>query len=88
MCVKTGSNVCMLLHVRAKSSTFVTKIKIVSEMIEEERLTPFERFRERHERFDLLCEWLECHWEDVVLYILSAVILVLIAIFMLIICSA
>ena len=89
MCVKTGSNVCMLLHIRAKSSTFVTKIKIASEMIEEEeRLTPFERFRERHERFDLLCEWLECHWEDVVLYVLSAVILVLIAIFMLIMCSA
>ena len=57
-------------------------------MKEKERLTPFGRFRERHEHIDGLCEWLECHWEDVVLYVLSAVILVLIAIFMLIMCSA
>ena len=55
---------------------------------ENERLTPFERFRERHERIDVLCEWLEEHWEDVVLYGLSAVILVLIIVFVLIICNA
>ena len=46
--------------------------------MKEEKLTPFERFRERHERIDGLCSWLEDHWEDVVLYSLSAVILVLI----------
>lgn len=54
---------------------------------ENERLTPFERFRERNERFDNLCEWLSDHWEDVVLYGLSTVILVLIVIFVLIMCS-
>ena len=57
-------------------------------MKENERTSFFQRLRERNERFDNLCEWLECHWEDVVLYVLSAVILVLIAIFMLIMCSA
>ena len=57
-------------------------------MKEKERLTPFERFRERHEHIDNLCSWLEDHWEDVVLYSLSAVILVLIIIFVLIMCSA
>ena len=55
---------------------------------EKERLTPFERFRERHERIDGLCDWLEEHWEDVVLYSLSAAIFVLITIFVLIMCSA
>ena len=57
-------------------------------MKEKERLTPFERFRERHARIDGLCEWLEDHWEDVVLYGLSIAILVLIVIFVLIICAA
>ena len=55
---------------------------------EKERLTPFDRFRERHERIDGLCDWLEEHWEDVVLYSLSAAIFVLITIFVLIMCSA
>ena len=55
---------------------------------EKERLTPFDRFRERHERIDGLCEWLEEHWEDVVLYSLSVAIFVLITIFVLIMCSA
>lgn len=57
-------------------------------MKEKERLTPFGRFRERHEHIDGLCEWLEDHWEDVVLYVLGTVILVLIVIFVLIMCSA
>ena len=57
-------------------------------MKEKERLTPFDRFRERHERIDGLCDWLEEHWEDVVLYSLSAAIFVLITIFVLIMCSA
>jgi len=57
-------------------------------MKENERLTPFDRFRERHERIDGLCDWLEEHWEDVVLYSLSAAIFVLITIFVLIMCSA
>ena len=57
-------------------------------MKEKERLTPFDRFRESHERIDGLCEWLEEHWEDVVLYSLSAAIFVLITIFVLIMCSA
>ena len=55
---------------------------------EKEKLTPFDRFRERHERIDGLCDWLEEHWEDVVLYSLSAAIFVLITIFVLIMCSA
>lgn len=53
-----------------------------------ERLTPFDRFRERHERMDNFCSWLEDRWEDVVLYGLSAIIFVLIVIFVLIMCSA
>jgi len=55
---------------------------------EKEKQTPFDRFRERHERIDGLCDWLEEHWEDVVLYSLSAAIFVLITIFVLIMCSA
>ena len=57
-------------------------------MKEKEKQTPFDRFRERHERIDGLCDWLEEHWEDVVLYSLSAAIFVLITIFVLIMCSA
>ena len=56
--------------------------------MKKERLTPFDRFRERHEHIDNLCSWLEDHWEDVVLYVLGTVILVLIVIFVLIMCSA
>ena len=56
--------------------------------MKEERLTWFDRFRERHKRIDGLCEWLEEHWENVVLYGLSAAILVLIVFLVLIMCSA
>ena len=57
-------------------------------MKEKERLTPFERFRERHEHIDNLCSWQEDHWEDVVLYGLGAIIFVLIVLFVLIMCAA
>jgi hypothetical protein len=56
-------------------------------MKEKERLTLFERFRERHEHIDNLCSWLEDHWEDVVLYGLGTVITALTVIFVLIMCS-
>ena len=55
---------------------------------ENERTSLFQRLRERHERFDNFCDWLEDHWEDVTLYVLGTVILVLIVLFVLIMCSA
>ena len=55
---------------------------------ENKRTSLFQRLRERHERFDNLCDWLEDHWEDVTLYVLGTVILVLIVLFVLIMCSA
>ena len=52
------------------------------------KMTSFERFRERHERLDNLCDWLEHHWEDVALYGLSTIIIVLLVLFVLIILYA
>ncbi len=57
-------------------------------MKEKERLTPFQRLRDHHENFDNFCFWLEGHWEDVVLYGLSTIIIVLTVLFFLILCNA
>ena len=56
--------------------------------MKEERLTPFERFRERHKRIDRLYSWLEEHWEDIVLCGLGSVVFVLIVTLVFIMFSA
>ena len=48
--------------------------------MEEERLSLLQRLRERHERINNLCYWLGNHWEDVVLYTLITIIIVLLVI--------
>ena len=55
---------------------------------ENERISLLQRIRERSERFDNMCEWLSAQWEDMVLYGLSSVIIVLTVLFVLIMCNA
>lgn len=38
------------------------------------------RLRERHDRLNTLCYWIESHWEDVLLYAITATIVVLMAV--------
>ena len=38
------------------------------------------RLRERHDRLNALCYWIESHWEDVLLYAITASIVVLMAV--------
>ena len=38
------------------------------------------RLRERHDRLNTLCYWIESHWEDVLLYAITATIVVLLAV--------
>ena len=73
-------------HKRYDQARSITSTK--SSEMKEERLTPFDKSREHHERIDDQREKPELHWEFVVLYGLSAFILVLIIIFVLIMCSA
>jgi hypothetical protein len=38
------------------------------------------RLRERHDQLNTLCYWIESHWEDVLLYAITATIVVLMAV--------
>jgi hypothetical protein len=38
------------------------------------------RLRERHDRLNAFCYWIESHWEDVLLYAITATIVVLMAV--------
>ena len=38
------------------------------------------RLRERYDRLNTFCYWIESHWEDVLLYAITATIVVLMAV--------
>lgn len=46
------------------------------------------RLRERYDRLNTLCYWIESHWEDVLLYAITATIVVLMVVLVVLMLTA
>lgn len=69
---------------RMKSRTFA---RLFKKIMEERPNIPFRGLRDRHPRFNKFCFWFTDHWPNLVIWLLTAVVLVLFILLALVMCG-